>query len=117
MSYVKTVWKTGDVITAEKLNNMESGIGAFYATFTSEADAWSCDKTIAEIYAAYQAGRPCFCVVIPSDDFHWIGTLAHCEEEGSIFTVYEDNGTSAGIVVFSYFDGYDITSEKHTFAS
>ena len=28
MSYTPTEWKTGDVITAEKLNNMESGIVA-----------------------------------------------------------------------------------------
>lgn len=28
MSYVKTTWATGDVITAEKLNNMEGGISA-----------------------------------------------------------------------------------------
>ena len=26
MAYTPTNWKTGDVITAEKLNNMESGI-------------------------------------------------------------------------------------------
>lgn len=26
MAYVKTTWQTGDVITAEKLNNMEGGI-------------------------------------------------------------------------------------------
>lgn len=28
MAYVKTTWQTGDVITAEKLNNMEGGIEA-----------------------------------------------------------------------------------------
>ena len=28
MAYVKTTWATGDVITAAKLNNMESGIEA-----------------------------------------------------------------------------------------
>lgn len=28
MAYVKTVWETGDVITAEKLNNMEDGMEA-----------------------------------------------------------------------------------------
>lgn len=27
MSYTPTNWQTGDVITAEKLNNMEAGIG------------------------------------------------------------------------------------------
>lgn len=26
MSYTKTTWQTGDVITAEKLNKMEDGI-------------------------------------------------------------------------------------------
>lgn len=26
MSYTKTTWETGDVITAEKLNKMEDGI-------------------------------------------------------------------------------------------
>lgn len=28
MAYVKTVWETGDVITAEKLNNIEDGVEA-----------------------------------------------------------------------------------------
>ena len=28
MAYVKTTWQTGDVITADKLNNMEGGIEA-----------------------------------------------------------------------------------------
>lgn len=27
MSYIPTIWNTGDIITAEKLNNMEDGIG------------------------------------------------------------------------------------------
>lgn len=26
MSYVKTTWQTGDIVTAEKLNKMEQGI-------------------------------------------------------------------------------------------
>lgn len=33
MSYVKTVWETGDVITAAKLNNMEGGIEAALSSF------------------------------------------------------------------------------------
>lgn len=42
--YVKTVWQTGDVITAEKLNNMENGIentiqtGVVYLKFAEEYD-------------------------------------------------------------------------------
>ena len=30
MSYTKTTWATGDVITAEKLNNIEDGVAAIY---------------------------------------------------------------------------------------
>lgn len=28
MAYTKTTWNTGDTITAEKLNNLESGVAA-----------------------------------------------------------------------------------------
>lgn len=37
MAYVKTVWETGDVITADKLNNMEGGIEAANLAFTGLA--------------------------------------------------------------------------------
>lgn len=32
MAYTKTVWETGDVITATKLNNIEGGIEQIYST-------------------------------------------------------------------------------------
>lgn len=39
MAYTPTVWETGDVITAEKLNNMEQGIeDAFVAPEVTAAD-------------------------------------------------------------------------------
>lgn len=37
MSYTPTDWKTGDVITADKLNNMESGIANAGKQFAIEA--------------------------------------------------------------------------------
>lgn len=52
MSYTPTEWKTGDVITAEKLNNMESGIGdnaSLNIIFYKENDKWKSNKTIEEI--------------------------------------------------------------------
>ena len=50
MSYTPTEWKTGDVITADKLNNMEDGIvnagqNVMVAKFTESENVWSCDKT------------------------------------------------------------------------
>lgn len=63
MSYTPTTWQTGDTITAEKLNNMESGIEnanePFIVTLTPTAADFSgtMDKTPKEIYDAYMAGR------------------------------------------------------------
>ena len=63
MSYTPTTWQTGDTITAEKLNNMESGIEnanePFVITLTPTAQDYSgtMDKTVAEIDAAYRAGQ------------------------------------------------------------
>lgn len=63
MSYTPTEWQTGDTITAEKLNNMEDGIEnanePFIVTLTPTAQDYSgtMDKTVAEINAAYEAGR------------------------------------------------------------
>lgn len=63
MSYTPNTWQDGDTITAAKLNNMESGIGnaldPFVVTCTPAAEDFSgaMDKTVAEIDAAYNAGR------------------------------------------------------------
>ena len=67
--YTPTEWATGDVITAEKLNNMESGISAaaeaaesavpFIVTFAGTTDSHNaeCDNPFTEISAAIIAGR------------------------------------------------------------
>lgn len=63
MSYTPTNWQNGDTITAEKLNKMEGGIESanapFVVTLTPTALDYSgeMDKTVAEIHAAYLAGR------------------------------------------------------------
>lgn len=63
MSYTPTQWQTGDTITAEKLNNMESGIEnanePFIVTLTPTAADFSgaMDKTVSEIYEAWTAGK------------------------------------------------------------
>ena len=69
MSYIKTTWETGDVITAEKLNKMEDGIesaGGDDSVFIVNIDAEdnsgtitaTADKTRQEIVAAADAGKP-----------------------------------------------------------
>lgn len=67
MAYVPTVWQTGDIITAEKLNKAENGIAAasdevfvIKATYSVEGGVPSAtlDKTLSEIASAYQADKP-----------------------------------------------------------
>ena len=67
MSYIPTTWETGDVITAEKLNNMESGIAngedlfvitaMNVATETNPRTQPTLDKTFLEIADAIKAGK------------------------------------------------------------
>lgn len=58
MAYVPTVWETGDVITAEKLNKAEEGIQAANAdvllvSVTPDSDPETLDKKFSEIFGAY----------------------------------------------------------------
>ena len=63
MSYTKKTWASGDTVTSSALNNMETGIdnaaNPFIVTLTpTETDfSGTMDKTCAEIFAAYQAGK------------------------------------------------------------
>jgi len=63
MSYTPTQWATGDTVTAERLNKMESGIelanDQFVVTFTPTAQDFSgtIDKTWGEVDEAYKAGK------------------------------------------------------------
>jgi hypothetical protein len=66
MAYTPTEWKTGDVITAPKLNNIEQGIvnAPGIAVFEFEA-IWDdnnrvvTDVTVQDVIDAYSAGKLC----------------------------------------------------------
>ena len=60
MAYTPTVWATGDVITAEKLNKAENGIAAnsvLDVTVTMEDSAYVADTEFADACAAVEAGQ------------------------------------------------------------
>lgn len=60
MSYTKTTWVTGDIITADKLNNMENGIYGSYpllVEYTSDGDtSTTLSCTYNQVKAALLAG-------------------------------------------------------------
>lgn len=66
MSYNKTTWATGDIVTAEKLNNIENGIvnnNIYMVSVISNVDESTEDETLTlnktwqEIFDAAQSGR------------------------------------------------------------
>ena len=77
MSYEPTTWETGDTITANKLNNMETGIAdandmaplLVTVTVTEEDGALyhRTNKTFNEIYTAFSAGRTVTFVEVTED--------------------------------------------------
>lgn len=65
MSYTPTEWKTGDIVTAEKLNKLEEGVasggggggGIFWINVTwDDNDVGTLDKTFNEILSAVGDG-------------------------------------------------------------
>ena len=78
MSYTKTNWQTGDIVTSAKLNKMETGIedadsSVFYVTVeladpstpihrNTPTEAVS-DRTTDEILEAYQSGKSIYAVL------------------------------------------------------
>ena len=55
MAYVKTVWETGDVITAAKLNNAEDGIEALQPLLL-DVDEWTDETATHAEYVYYYTG-------------------------------------------------------------
>ena len=68
MSYTPTEWKTGDVITAEKLNNIENGVvnakEVAVFEFTPNEGLVTTDCTPQDVASAYNSGKVCFARLI-----------------------------------------------------
>ena len=72
MSYTKTSWKNGDIITAEKLNKMEDGIEGAYGSCVEivHSDGYYLDKTWNELNQAQLSGRIVMIVAEYDDAVH-----------------------------------------------
>lgn len=114
MAYTKTVWQTGDTITAAKLNNAEDGIEAH-------------DPIIVNgVYAAQEVGYTVTFDISGADMFAAISAgkqiLLHypAEAEASLNEAYspilyvlrEDDGDGG-----YYYGAYDAYSEKQLFGT
>lgn len=84
-------------------NGGSGGGGAVYATFTEDNGTWSCDKTYAELKAAYDAGSAMFAVV----DGEGITPLMFNDDDDDMFvgvftTVYISSNQIAGLYYFQF---------------
>lgn len=112
MSYIPTEWKTGDVITADKLNNMESGIAnggsggstAIIATITPAPDdelyEYKCDKTFDELVQALEGGKQVYFKLPNSTTL--IGVTSFGELDVTATYVYVQKKDNTTLTITSY---------------
>ena len=93
MAYEKHTWETGEVITAEKLNNLEDGCNrTMYVTVYQDEDTLEekCSKTSTEIIEAIENGLN---VMLVTTEEGW-NYVSHVQNYGT------DIGSEYPVVVF-----------------
>ena len=110
MSYTPTEWKTGDIITAYKLNNMESGIvnapgvAVFeFEVITDNDNQVVTDVTVAKVANAYKSGKLCVARIWAHTSEQ---TLEYSSKEDFIFGLSQNTDVSTDrTTVFSISSG------------
>lgn len=59
MSYIPTNWKTGDIVSSQRLNKLEEGVRDAYEVMVINNNDNTLDKTWQEIYDAMAQGKLC----------------------------------------------------------
>ena len=102
MAYEPTIWKTGDVVTSNKLNKIESGIASagflvVHLTNQENSELKIADKTWQEIFDAVS-------VVFVYD----AETSEQYPTDRSIYqldTIYQTGGSSGGSYAITFYGG------------
>lgn len=116
MSYTPTEWKTGDTITAEKLNNMEDGIVGSAKVLFVEADdeTGAYNKTWNEIKNALSDGV--LCLVVYSDNYgsniYVISAVLPVEEQYGVWINFSQIATSEPVALAETPDGYPVFTKE-----
>lgn len=117
MSYIPTEWKTGDIVTAEKLNKLEEGVasgggggGGLLVHIMSTELPPTLDKNWNEINAAVQAGITpvfidtdglmCFCNEVYSDGGDYGVTLIDFSN-GDVHALHYISDSATGVLTFT----------------
>lgn len=100
MSYEKTVWNTGDVVTAEKLNKLEDGVqnaggSVITETYDSATYTSTLNKTYNEISAMVEDGK--FPIIICTGETSTLINFvqnysSYTEDETTTYYVEDNDG-------------------------
>jgi hypothetical protein len=74
MSYTPTEWKTGDIVSSQRLNKLEEGVKDAYEVMVINNTGGVLDKTWQEIHDAMDQGKMCIVRTDTSVPFSSIGT-------------------------------------------
>lgn len=111
MAYTPTVWETGDVITAEKLNKAENGIAAAAPMLCSivfaSDDSATMDQTYDDIVTALTAGRTVNFIHVVADygvieNYMLIGTYDAADPTPNMVLVYGSDPTNGSLAQFMF---------------
>ena len=134
MSYTPTNWQTGDTITAEKLNHIEQGLfeavdsiiilndkaEPFIVTLTPTAQDLSgtMDKTVAEINAAYEAGKKIVFRVLTGASTYAEALCTNVVKNNDLYPSYGGYTIDVNNNLFIYaWTGYTNEGTKNTYST
>ena len=118
MAYIKNTWQTGDVVTSEKLNNIEQGVAAacpvlfVHESYDASSHTYALDKTWQEIFDAMEVG---LVILLPVNENNetavthdFIKSASVDEYSGKFYiSAGETYATSTSNGYPSYYDGED----------
>ena len=111
MSYTPTTWTTGDTITASAMNKIENGIANAGSALIVDWVDGALDKTVAELYEAYNSGTPIFVRLIYGSPEDYEGFQRFCP----VILIYNYNYANNIRVVVSYTNQVSLTGKDFTF--
>ena len=118
MSYTKTTWQNGDIITAEKLNHIEDGVASgddssiIVVTVTKDSNTYTADKTYQEARNVIDSGGICIFKIMQTTSYdYFIVDFAS--------TMYDPLNISCSCITVNSYSGNKIMINKtvFTFAS
>ena len=106
MAYEKTTWQSGDVVTSEKLNNIENGIASrdaliCEAVVDEQAFTVTLDKTAREVREAYLNGRQVILHMENVIEDAGLGTTVTLDTHSILVTIDQSNEYGYGVSFLS----------------